>query len=271
MRQTAYVPYATAQDGTRIAYQISGEGQPLVLLAGQSNNHTWWEPVRGDFDTTYRTITLDWRGTGASDKPDEVYSTPGFADDVVAVLDELGLASAHVYGTSMGGRVAQWIAINHPDRVRGLVLGCTSPGPAHGFERSQELRKALADPIRAGRVLIDLMYTPQWRAANPGPYPVLGDADMPPYAKGRHLVASNKHEAWERLPEIGAPTLILHGADDIFSPVANAQVLSERIPQARAEVIAGARHAYFHEFRAVASPLVLEFLAVAGLGYDSTD
>jgi pimeloyl-ACP methyl ester carboxylesterase len=258
------VPYATTVDGRRIAYQVLGDGPPLVLLAGQSNNHTWWDPVRPDFEASYRTITLDWRGTGDSDKPDEVYTTPGFAGDVVAVLDELGLASAHVYGTSMGGRVAQWVAINHPDRVNALILGCTSPGAAHGFERSQEIRRALADPKRTGRVLLDLMYTPGWLAANPGPHPVLGDLRMPSYAKARHLVASNKHDAWDGLPSITSPTLVLHGTDDVFSPAANAQLLADRIPGARAELIQGARHAYFHEFHTTAGPIALEFMAQSG-------
>nr|WP_202892256.1 alpha/beta fold hydrolase [Kribbella shirazensis] len=231
------------------------------MLAGQSNNHTWWDPVRIDFDERHRTITVDWRGTGASDKPDEAYSTRGFAQDVIAVLDALGLERAHVYGTSMGGRVAQWLAVDAPERVGKLVLGCTSPGAVHGFERSQEIRRALADPARTERVLLELMYTPGWLARNPGPYYVLGDTTMPTYAKGRHLVASNKHDAWDDLPSITAPTLVLHGTDDIFSPAANAQLLAERIPGARAELIAGARHAYFHEFRSVASPAVLAFLA----------
>jgi len=255
------VPSATAPDGARIAYQVRGEGKPLVLLAGQSNNHTWWDPVRADFETSYRTITLDWRGTGDSDKPDEVYSTRGFADDVISVLDDLGIAKAHIYGTSMGGRVAQWVAIKFPERVNALVLGCTSPGAAHGFERSQEIRRKLADPTRLGRVLLDLMYTPAWLAANPGPHPVLGDPDMPSYAKSRHLVASNRHDSWAELPGIKAPTLIMHGTDDFFSPVGNAELLADRIPDARAELIQGARHAYFHEFRATASPLVRDFLA----------
>jgi pimeloyl-ACP methyl ester carboxylesterase len=253
------VPHAAAVDGTRIAFQVRGEGQPLVLLAGQSNNHTWWDPILSDFEG-HQLITLDWRGTGDSDKPDEVYTTRGFAQDVVAVLDVLGLTTAHIYGTSMGGRVAQWLAIDAPERVDRLVLGCTSPGAAHGYERSQEIRQALADPARTDSVLLELMYTPQWLARNPGPYYVLGDTSMPPYAKGRHLVASNKHDAWDGLPSITAPTLILHGTDDVFSPVANAQLLADRIPGARAEVIRGARHAYFHEFRAAASPAVLAFL-----------
>jgi pimeloyl-ACP methyl ester carboxylesterase len=252
---------AHSNDGTRIAYQLEGDGPPLVLLAGQANSHHWWDAVRGDFSR--RTITLDWRGTGDSDRPDVVYSTQGFADDVVAVLDAAGIESADVYGTSMGGRVAQWLAIRCPERIRALVLGCTSPGKAHGFERSQAIRRALAQADQAGRdqILLDLMYTPGWLATHPGPYDVLGDATMPTYAKGRHLVASNNHEAWDELPAIKAPTLILHGSDDVFSPAANAEVLAERIPDARAHIIPGARHAYFHEFQTTASPLVNDFLA----------
>jgi pimeloyl-ACP methyl ester carboxylesterase len=84
---------------------------------------------------------------------------------------------------------------------------------------------------------------------------------MPSYAKSRHLVASNKHDAWDGLSSITAPTLVLHGTDDVFSPAANAQLLAGRIPGARAELIDNARHAYFHEFRSVAGPLVLAFLA----------
>ncbi|WP_112237647.1 alpha/beta fold hydrolase [Kribbella monticola] len=253
------------RDGVGIAYQVRGDGPPLVLLAGQANNHHWWDPVRGDFETRFTTITLDWRGTGDSDKPDELYSTEGFADDVVAVLDDLGVDSADVYGTSMGGRVAQWLAIRHPERVESLVLGCTSPGRSHGFERSQETRRALAQSDRAerDRVLLDLMYTPGWIAENQGPYYVLGDPTMPTYARGRHLVASNNHDAWQELASIKARTLILHGSDDVFSPAANAQLLADRIPDARAEIIPGARHAYFHEFQSIAGPLVLDFLQLA--------
>ncbi|MGW4093336.1 alpha/beta fold hydrolase [Nocardia sp. NPDC004750] len=256
------MPYATAADGVRLAYQVAGTGSPLVLLAGQANSHHWWDGIRTDFETGYRTITLDWRGTGDSDKPDEVYSTEGFADDVVAVLDDLGVRQADVYGTSMGGRVAQWLAARHPDRVHTLVLGCTSPGGKHAFERGPEVRRSLAqrDPAAARQALLELMYTPARLASTSGPYNTLGDPAMPAYAKRRHLYASNKHDAWDALPDVRVPTLVVHGTEDCFNPAANAPLLVERIPDARLHLIEGARHAYFDEFRSVASPAVLAFL-----------
>lgn len=256
------MPYAKAANGVRLAYQTAGAGSPLILLAGQANNHHWWNGIRADFETRYRTITLDWRGTGASDKPDEPYSTTGFADDVVAVLDDLGIDRAAVYGTSMGGRVAQWLAARHPERVAALILGCTSPGGRYGIERGPEIRQSLIDPDpdAARQALLELMYTPEWLAHNQGPYNTLGDPAMPAYAKRRHLMASNKHDAWDALPDITTPTLIVHGTEDRFNPAANAPLLAERIPHARMHLIPGARHAYFDEFRAVAGPLVLDFL-----------
>ena len=255
--------YAIAADGARIAFQVDGTGPPLLLLAGQANNHHWWDPVRADFATAHQVVTLDYRGTGASDAPTGGYSTPEFAQDAVAVLDALDLRRVDVYGTSMGGRVAQWLAARHPDRVRRLVLGCTSPGGPHAIERDVHVRRTLVQPDAAAarRALLELMYTPAWLAGHPGPYTTLGDPDMPVHARKRHFTASADHDAWDALPLISAPTLVVHGTDDIFNPAANAPLLAGRIPDARMELIAGARHAYFEEFREVASPLVAQFLA----------
>ncbi|MGI6875958.1 MULTISPECIES: alpha/beta fold hydrolase [Amycolatopsis] len=249
-----------APDGTPLAVQRRGSGPPLVLLAGQANDHTWWDSARGDFART--TITMDYRGTGASGKPDVPYSTPLFADDVVAVLDGLGIEQADVYGTSMGGRVAQWLAIRHPHRVRRLVLGCTSPGGRHAVERSAEVRRALLRPD-ARETLADLMYTPGWRATHPGPYRTLGDPSMPPHARKHHLRASDQHDAWDALPRITAPTLVLHGEDDRLTPAVNATLLAQRIPRARLHLFPAARHAYFEECRPHASTLVEDFLTTA--------
>ncbi|MEU7134961.1 alpha/beta fold hydrolase [Streptomyces sp. NPDC046261] len=254
--------YAKAADGTRVAYQLRGTGSPLVLLAGQANDHRWWDGVREDFHASHATITIDYRGTGDSDKPDVPYSTRLLADDVRAVLDELGVERADVYGTSMGGRVAQWLAVDQPHRVRSLVLGCTSPGGPHAVERDERVRKALAggDPVTRRAALLDLMYTPAWLAAHPGPHHTVGDPAMPAFARARHLVASNRHDAWDVLPRISCPTLVVHGTDDLLNPVANAHLLARRVPGARLELLAGARHAYFEEFRAIAGPLVSDFI-----------
>ncbi|WP_336114537.1 alpha/beta fold hydrolase [Streptomyces sp. PTD9-10] len=254
--------YAHAEDGTALACQRRGTGFPLVLLAGQANNHHWWDGLREDFHGTHSTITLDYRGTGASDKPQGGYSTRQFAEDVIAVLDHLGIERADVYGTSMGGRVAQWVAADHPERVRRLVLGCTSPGGPHAVERGTSVRRALAqpDPRAALHALIDLMYSPAWRAAHPGPYNTLGDPDMPPHARRGHLLASNRHDAWDALPGISAPTLILHGGQDRMAPPDNLALLATRIPHTRTHLFPGARHAYFEECRPEASALVAAFL-----------
>ncbi len=253
---------AKAGDGVRVAYQVAGGGPALILLAGQANSHHWWDGVREDFEATRTTITIDYRGTGDSDKPRDAYSTEIFAGDVVAVLDDLGVDRADVYGTSMGGRVAQWLAARHADRVDALVLGCTSPGGAHGFERGADVRKALGqlDQRAARRALLELMYTPGWLANHPGPYQTLGDPRMPPFARKGHLLASDRHDAWAVLPDITARTLVLHGGNDRFNPTANAELVAGRIPGAVAHIIPGTRHAYFEEFRAVAGPLVVEFL-----------
>jgi 3-oxoadipate enol-lactonase len=256
------VTHAATRDGTRIAHQSSGAGAPLLLLSGQTGSHRWWTRVRSDFDAFRRVVTLDYRGTGDSDAPPGPYSTPGFADDAVAVLDDLGIVRADVYGTSMGGRVAQWLAVRHPERVRRLVLGCTSPGGPHAVERSAAVRRALADPdpAAAQRALLDLMYTPGWLARHPEPYWTLGDPGMPRHARREHLRASNGHDAWDALPRITAPTLVLHGDDDALNPTANAPLLAGRIPGARLLLLPGARHAYFEEAREDATAAVREFL-----------
>lgn len=259
---TARTGYATAADGARIAYQVGGEGPPLLLLAGQANNHHWWDGIREDFQPVRTTITLDYRGTGASDKPQSPYSTELFAQDAIAVLDAMDAPVADVYGTSMGGRTAQLLAAHAPERVRRLVLGCTSPGGKHGVERSDAVRRSLGqlDREAARRALAELMYTPDWLSAHPGPHQTMGDPDMPDHARRLHLQASARHDAWDLLPAISARTLVLHGTDDVFNPSANAPLLTARIPDAWMELIEGARHAYFEEFRAAAGKLVLDFL-----------
>ena len=250
------MPRAVAPDGTRLAFEVHGHGAPLLLVSGQGYDRHMWDRVLADFTSRFTVITFDHRGTGESDTPETPpYSTRGFARDVVAVLDAAGVNRAHVYGHSMGGRVAQWLGIDHPERVGGLVLGATTPGKAHGAPRDPEAELILrtADMKR----LEPLMASPEYLALQPNAFhrrPLL------PHAQRLHFRASDEHDAWDHLPTIVAPTLVIHGTEDRLNPTANAALLASRIPHATVALVAGGRHFFFEEQRLDASRLVCEFL-----------
>lgn len=207
------------------------------------------------------TIGLDYLGTGTSDSPDGAeWSTRRFARDVIAVLDELDVPWAHVYGTSMGGRVAQWLAIDFPERVGALVLGCTSAGGDGAVRGDADALSALnADTDKARAALTDLMVGPHWQWSHPGQL-VLSDDSMSDHARRAHRRASASHDAWGMLDRIGARTLVLHGTADRMTPPDNGRLLAERIPDATLRLFGGARHAYFLERRREAGEAVVEFL-----------
>ena len=124
---------AHSKDGTRIHYEIRGQGAPLALIFGYAgSSRGWGEPFLKLLATRFRTILIDNRGTGESDKPEKPFSMADMAADAASVLDHAGVERAHVMGISMGGMIAQEFALNHPARLRGLVLGCTLCGLAHG-------------------------------------------------------------------------------------------------------------------------------------------
>lgn len=250
-------------DGFDLAVQVAGptEGPVLLLLAGQANNHHWWDLVRSGFEDAWRTVSLDQRGTGGSRGPVGEWSTRLFADDAVAVLDHLGVARAYVYGTSMGGRVAQHLAAAYPDRVERLVLACTSPGGPHALERDADVRRALAhpDPAHRRRTLRELFYTDAW-PHRPEDSRLFGDRAMSADETRAHLRVSARHDAWDLLPTITAPTLVLHGTDDRMVPTANAPLIAERIPGARLELVEGGRHGFFEEQATDVTPLIRRFL-----------
>ncbi|RYU15558.1 alpha/beta fold hydrolase [Nocardioides iriomotensis] len=255
---------ATAADGFRLSVQVSGlaAGPTLLLLAGQANSHRWWSSLREDFEDVFRVVTFDQRGTGESRGDVTDWSTELFADDARDVLTAVGAVSATVYGTSMGGRVAQVLAAAHPAVVDRLVLACTSPGGPHAQERDAQVRRSLGDPDPGRRraALQRLFYTDQW------PHPpehshLFGDPTMSKQEQRAHLRASSRHDAWDRLAQIEAPTLVLHGTDDLMAPVANAHLLAQRIRSARLHLVEGGRHGFFEEHRSQVVPLIRTFLS----------
>jgi pimeloyl-ACP methyl ester carboxylesterase len=258
------MPFATAADGARLYFEVVGSGEPLILISGQSTDHRGWKYVRNDFAAQYQVIVYDHRGTGSSDMPEApAYSTRGFAADAVAVLDHLQIERAHAYGVSMGGRVCQWLGIDHPQRIGALIMGCTTPGNAHGVRRPPHvdaLMKSGDDPQR----LLDLLVSAPWARLNQEFLVELAAAairyPMPRYAKKLHYRASEAHDAWDLLHAIRAPTLLLHGSEDQVNLPINARLLAQRIPAAQLHILEGARHGYFWEFRGQANRIVLEFL-----------
>jgi len=262
------MPFAPV-NGTSLYFEVHGEGEPLLLIMGQGSDHHGWDPVRADFASKHRVIVFDHRGTGESDKPREpAYSTRGFARDVVGLLDHLGIARAHAYGISMGGRICQWLGIDHGSRIGGLVLGCTTPGNTHGVARSVEVDAHMAnrptDPDERAAFLAEQMVSPAYLAAHSEYLETLRERarnPIPPFAQKMHYLASEGHDTWAELPNISVPTLVIHGTEDGINPTANAPLLAKRIPGAELRMIEGGRHGYFIEFRDEATPAVLDFLA----------
>ncbi len=242
-------------DGFPLAVQVSGraEGPVLLLLAGQANSHVWWTGLREPFEDRFRVVTFDYRGTGGSRGPVDDWTTSWFADDAAAVIESLG-ERAIVYGTSMGGRVAQFLAARHPALVDRLILACTSPGGQQAHERTPEVRKLLLNART--RTLRELFYTDDWD----GHSHLFGDSTMTAGESRAHLRASNRHDAWDVLPTIQAPTLVLHGTDDRMVPSANAPLLAKRIPGAVLHLHEGGRHGFFDEFTGDIQPVIDDFL-----------
>lgn len=246
---------ARADDGAGIAWRSTGEGEPLLLVSGQAVDSSSWDSVAPAFAESFRVITFDHRGTGRSEGgTDEAYSTRSFARDALAVLDDAGVDRAHVYGHSMGGRVAQWLAIDAPDRVAALVLGATTAGDEGGVPRSPEATADLAsgDPDRLAR----LFFADGHRREDAEAF---FDQKATTRAKRLHRQASRAHDTWDLLGQISEPTLVIHGADDEMTPPGNAEVVAERIPDSRLVLLPGARHGYYLE-HPEATEVVVDFL-----------
>jgi pimeloyl-ACP methyl ester carboxylesterase len=260
------MPFVTVSDGTQLYYEELGAGEPLLLVSGQGLDHTFWNEVRDDFTNRYHVIVYDNRGTGRSDKPSAPpYSTRGFAQDAVDLLDHLGIARAHVYGHSMGGRISQWLAIDHSERVGALVLGATSPGNAHGVPRPPEVNALWTnpptDPQEALKAMGALFLSPAWIEEHLDTIKALFQTTIPEHTRTLHYLASEGHDSWDLLPTIIAPTLVMHGSEDLMNPTANADLLAERIPGAEKYIVEHGRHSYMIEFREESSRVVKAFLA----------
>ncbi|MGH3126446.1 MAG: alpha/beta fold hydrolase, partial [Gaiellaceae bacterium] len=198
----------------RIAWERRGEGQPLVLVHGLGYARWGWEPVADALAERFEVVLLDNRGIGESEAPAGPYTAAEMAEDVVRVLDEAGLERAHVVGTSLGGMIAQELALR-TERVERLVLVCTTPGGQSAVPMPEVTAKLIAEaasmePLVALRRFVE-------NALAPGAPEELVERILahrlrtaqPPTAWAAQAAAGVSFDAWDRLPELRAPTLVL--------------------------------------------------------------
>jgi pimeloyl-ACP methyl ester carboxylesterase len=226
--------------GASLYFERHGSGEPLLLITGFAISSAVFEPVLDLYARRFECILYDNRGAGRSPGA-LVTSMPELAADAAGLLRRLGLDSAHVYGMSMGGMIAQELALRFPERVRGLVLAGTTPGGPRA------LRPAVSELARE-RSLAALLFSPQFRREHPERVRAL----LPYFGRHRakaagvwaHWWATVYHDTFARLGAIQAPTLVMHGGADAMSPVGNGRLLAERIPDAELVVLPGAGHAF---------------------------
>jgi pimeloyl-ACP methyl ester carboxylesterase len=250
----------------RIAWERRGEGHPLVLVHGLGYARWGWEPVADALAERFEVVLLDNRGIGESGAPAGPYTAAEMAEDVVSVLDEAGIERAHVVGTSLGGMIAQELALR-TERVERLVLVCTTPGGRSAVPMPEVTAKLIAEaasmePLVALRRFVE-------NALAPGAPEELVERILAhrlrtaqsPTAWAAQAAAGVSFDACDRLPELRAPTLVLHGTEDVVVDPANSTLLAGRLPDARLEWFPGCGHLLFWEHPERFVALVGEFLA----------
>jgi pimeloyl-ACP methyl ester carboxylesterase len=202
-------------------YELRGDGSPVVIIPGLGGDIRMFRRLIDALEPRYRVLTFDPRGAGRSEKPDIPYSIEMMADDTAQLMQKVGIDAADIVGFSMGGRIALALALEHGERVSGLVLvstGARIPQRSRSRTRWMELMARLPIP----------------RVVDPQPY----------YAHVRQRTASRSYDCTLRLAEIHIPTIILHGRKDRTMPLPVAQEMHERIDGSRLVVEAGG-HMFF--------------------------
>jgi 3-oxoadipate enol-lactonase len=248
----------------RIVWEERGSGRPLLLIQGLGYARWSWDPIVPGLADRYRVVFFDNRGIGESDKPAGPYTAREMAGDALQVLDEAGIERAHVLGASLGGMIAQELAVAAPERVDKLVLCCTTPGgaasvpmPAVTVQLFAEvgslppevaLRRFVENALAPGAQpeLVEELY--RRRLANP-PDPVGWPAQA---AAGMSFDGVDG--------AIEAPTLIVTGTEDNVVDPRNTDVLAARLAGARVERLPGTGHLFFWEQPDAVVRIVTEFL-----------
>ncbi|HLF69839.1 MAG TPA: alpha/beta fold hydrolase [Actinomycetota bacterium] len=240
--------------GARIAYSVHGEGAPLLLIAGIGYARWCWQWLLPQL-SGYRVITMDNRCSGSSSCPQEPFDMSDLSSDCIALLDHLEVERCSVFGVSMGGFVAQLLALDHPDRVARLILGCTHMGLSKMAMLSDEALAQLSDrsgtPEEQIRRGMPFAFRPGWVDEHPDEFEAIVakrlEFQPPPEIYMRQLAGTLTFDMGEKAAAIVTPTLVLQGTGDRVVPPDNARLIAETIPGARLEWLDGAGHLFFIE------------------------
>jgi 3-oxoadipate enol-lactonase len=253
--------------GTKIYWDEKGTGPPILLIMGLGYPSCMWFRTRPALTNSYRTIVLDNRGVGQSDIPPGPYSIAAMAADAAAVLDAAGVPSAHVYGISMGGMIAQEFALQYPPRVRSLILGCTAAGGPTALRAEPAALEMLRTvttmpPEKGAESAVPFVYD----AATPRHLIDEDIATRRPWFACREgyqaqLQAILSWESFTRLPQIDTPTLVIHGKNDRLVPKDNGEIIASRIRGAKLVLLEHAGHLFSTDQPEAAHAAILAFLA----------
>jgi len=251
------MPSAELVTDVTVNYVRRGSGEPMLLIQGMSGNHlSWGEPFLTELERDFDLVAYDHRGVGKSSAVTDPFTICDLADDAAALLEALGWETAHVVGISMGGMVAQELALRHPQRLRTLTLGCTYCGGEGSALTSSEVFTKLAEAMMSGdreraiATSYEVNVSPGYGAdksayatfydmatALPTPVPVIM----------LQAQAVQSHDTLDRLDQIKVPTLVIHGTVDEMLPYSNAVLMAARIPGARLVTLEDVGHMFWWE------------------------
>ena len=254
-----------------LEYYIEGSGPPLLMIMGFAGSaSSWGEPVLAALRPHFTCIRFSNRGTGLSDKPEAQFTIRTMADDAANLLTALDIKRPHVFGISMGGMIAQELVLNYPHHVNGLVLGCTGPGFAKGVQATPDtMSKMMPAPGLSRDEIVRNFWTivcshafiERGHGFLEGMLASSLAAPTPLETLARQMVAIQTFDSHDRLPQIRAKTLVIHGDVDLLVPPENGRILAERISGAELVMIPGVGHMFFWEEPQQTAHLITQFLS----------